>query len=265
MDGTKPFLERRCSHGSCGHQIGACFNICAIGIGFGQIFKHKTDAFNRNAVSHRMKARCAIGFQTMCQCIHTGSNCDEGRHTSRKLWIGNDRYRQHFRVENDFLGMGRFIGQHTGTSNFRAGASCCRYGDNRCNRIAVGPCPPVANVFKIPDIAGLACLKSDELAQIKRRASTKSNHAVMLAVFENLHTSIKIAFNWIGLHIGEDCIFDASSIKNGECGSDDREFCKTGIGNEQWAFDTGCFENCRQFLDATWPEKHGCREIPFGS
>ncbi|MDT4863729.1 hypothetical protein FQZ97_984480 [compost metagenome] len=80
MDCTKPLLESRRPHGSCSHQIGTCFDIRAIGIGFWQIFKHKTDAFNSNAVSHRMKARCAISFQTMCQRIHAGADRDEGWH-----------------------------------------------------------------------------------------------------------------------------------------------------------------------------------------
>ncbi|MCY1381834.1 hypothetical protein D9M69_697920 [compost metagenome] len=124
-------------------------------------------------------------------------------------------------MENDLLGVRCFVGQNASATNFRARSRGCWHSNDRCNCVAVSAGPPVPNVFKIPDIAGLACLKCDKLAKIKRRTTAKCNHTIMLAFVENLDASIKIALDRVRLHIGKNRIFDASRIKNGECGSDD--------------------------------------------
>ncbi len=87
----------------------------------------------------------------------------------------------------------------------------------------------------------------------------------MLAFIENLDASIKIALNRIGLNVGKDRVFDACCIKDVECGSDHWQLCKSRIGDEERAFDACRFQHGGQFPDAARSEKHGGREIPFGS
>ena len=59
--------------------------------------------------------------------------------------------RQHFRMEDNLLGVGGLVGDNTGAANFRGGSSRRRYGDNRRDPGRIGAGPPVTDILKIPD------------------------------------------------------------------------------------------------------------------
>ncbi len=120
-------------------------------------------------------------------------------------------------MKDDFLGVGRFVGQNACTANFRSGARSGWHGDDWGNGLAVRTGPPVAYVFKIPDRPCLSCLKGNQLAKVQRRTATKCDDAIMLAALENLDTRVEIAFDRVGFHIGKHSVFDASFVQNSEC------------------------------------------------
>ena len=95
------------------------------------------------------------------------------------------------------------IGEYAGPPDLRSGACRCRHRYDWRNGTGIGACPPVANIFKIPDRPVLAGHKSDKLSKIKAGAATKGNHSVMAAVLESGDASGEIDLIWIRVNITE--------------------------------------------------------------
>ena len=91
----------------------------------------------------------------------------KGRHTNRQFGVANYGRRQHFRMKDDLLLFRFGIGDDACAADLGPRTCRRRNGDIGVDRVRIGTCPPVVNILKIPDRAGLAGHESNHLAQVQ--------------------------------------------------------------------------------------------------
>jgi hypothetical protein len=101
-----PFWNAVAPIAAAAHHVRARLDVVAVGVPWAG-FPGQPDAFDRNAVGHRVVARRAIGLEAVRERVHAGPRRDEGRHADRQFGVGNDDLRQHQGVEDHLLGVAR--------------------------------------------------------------------------------------------------------------------------------------------------------------
>ena len=139
----------------------------------------------------------------MGERIHARARGDCGRHAGGQLRIADDDARHHLGVKDHLLRLRRFLRDHAGAADFRAGPGRGRHGDDRRDLVGIGARPPIADILEIPERPGLSGRKGDDLARVEARAAAEGDDAVMLSGAEGGDAGFDIRLDRVRLNVGE--------------------------------------------------------------
>ncbi len=265
MDGAEAFLEGDGAHAGGGHHLAARDQIGAVGDRDRQVLLHQPHAFDGDAVGEGVVRGRAVGLEVVRKRIHAGRRGDALGQAHRQRRIGQHDARQHPRVKDDLLGVGRLVGDDRCTSDLGAGAGGRRHGDHRSDAVGVGARPPVADVFEVPERTGLSGHEGDGLARIERAAAAEGDDAVMPASAIAGKPILDIAADGVAADIGEQPRRHAGLLIGGDGRGDHRQLGEAGIGHQQWSLDADLAAGGRKLVDAADTEADRRRERPIAA
>ena len=201
-----------------------------------------------------MEDRRAERFEVVGEGIHPHCGGDRRRQSDSKLRVGDDRYRQHLRVEDDLLGMVSHIGDHRRAPDFGPGAGGGRHRDHRSDSPGVGPGPPVLPVFEVPQRAGLTRHQRHRLRRVEGAAAAESDHSVMSTVAPGPDAFGHVRLHRVRPHVGEDLAGEVGVAARLRRVRDHRHRREPRIGDQQWTFDSELAARLREFPDASGTE-----------
>ena len=167
-------------------------------------------------------------------------------------------------MEDDLLHMARAVRQYAGAADLGAGAGGGRHSDDRRDRRGVGPRPPIADVFEIPNRTRLACHEGDELANIQARATADGDDTIVVAGAVDRDTGGEVLLARVGIHIGKHGGPEAGRLQNVPHFTDDRQGCQAPVRHEQRPFDAGGGTGVAEFPDAPGTKADGGWIAPVG-
>ena len=168
-----------------------------------QCVGHQAHAFDRDAIGHGVESRRTVRLQTVRQGIHAGTGGDFGRHADGHGRVADDYAGHHFRMEDDPFGVACFVDDHRRTAHFRTCTRRGRHRDDRGDAAFIGAGPVVADVFEIPDRAGLAAHERNELAHVQAAATAEGDHTVVFAGAPGVEPAGQVGFDRVGLEVAE--------------------------------------------------------------
>ena len=106
MDDAKVFLECHRAHRR-GHQhFAAGVQVVAVAISARQSVCDEADAFERDAIAHRVERRAGKALDAVRERIRAGGGGEFGWQTPREFGVKDDEPGEQFRMENHRLALG---------------------------------------------------------------------------------------------------------------------------------------------------------------
>ena len=264
MNAAKAFLESSGAHRGRRHHVSARLNVGSVGHHTRQVFLHEADAFDSDAVGHRVVTGRAIGFEAMREGVHAGARGQMGRQADSQLGIANRDHRHHLRVKDHLLGMRRGMGDDARATDFGAGARGRRNRDDGRDARGVGAGPPVADVLEVPHRPSLTDHERDDLAHIERGTAAEGDDAVMSARAIRGDTGLDVVIHRIGLHLAENGGRSPGAFQIGQHPGQHRQVPDARIGYEQGLRYAGGLQGVGQFRNSADAETDRGRIVPVG-
>ena len=122
-------IEGHPSQSGCRVHLFTRFYILTIFVGFRQIFKDQLNRLFSQGIGEVGRLSGYIGFNSMCQHIHSCICCDVARKRHNQIRIQNSNIRQNFTSHQRILGAFVCICDNRKVGHFRSSSACCRNGD----------------------------------------------------------------------------------------------------------------------------------------
>ena len=166
VDAAKSLLEGRRPHRCSRKHLRARLEIGAVGAGARQVGRDQPHAFESDAVGERVKAGRAKCLEAVHEGVHAGRGGHRPRQADRQLRIQDHDSRHHLRVEDNFLLVRGLVENYAGPTNFRASAGRGRDRHDRGDAGGIRACPPITNIFEVPQRSCLAGHERDHFAGV---------------------------------------------------------------------------------------------------
>ena len=261
----QPLLEGRGAHRRRAHHVGARLEVSGLGDGGREVLPHQPQAFERDALAHRVVVGGAISLEAMGEGVHAGAHRDRAGHADRQFGIADHHRGQQAGVEDDLLLMGGRVGQHARAPDLgsRARGGGDRH-DGRDGR-GVGAGPPVVDVLEVPHRDRLAGHQRDQLAQIEARSAAEGDHPVVPALVEGVDAGLEVIFVGVGVDLGEDRAAEPRRLHQVQRLRGDRQGRKAPVGDQQRPRDARGGAGLGQFGNPPRAEADGGGIAPVGS
>ena len=223
------------------------------------------DAFDGDALGHRVEVRRTVGLEIVRERIHADRGGYLGRQADRELRILDHQSGKHLRVKDDLLGVIAHIGDDRGATDFRAGPGRGGHRDDRGHALGADARVPVLAILEIPDRPVLADHQRDRLGGVERAATAEGDDTVVPPAAIDRHAAADVGLDRVTLHVGVHLAAEPGAPARFHRGGDHRQRRQPRIGHEQGTLHPERAAGIRQLRDTTGAEADRGRVIPVAA
>ena len=254
MNHTQVFLKRHRAHRRGNEHVAARFEVIAVGVGAGQGLDDQADAFEGDAVAHRVKLRAGKALDAMRERIRASGGSKFRWQAGRELRIENHQLGEQLGVKEHGFAMRGIQRDHRTATDFAPGARRRRDGDARSES------GPIGCVIELREIKARPFDQQPRrFARIQRAAATDGDDSIAVVLHKGSSGITNVLFHrvWVNSGIYEPFFPLCFTTQCRGEGLKSTGGNQSGIGDDQRASNTEAFRAHRQLGHRAGAEECG--------